>query len=77
MKHKISNKGLTVFFHTIEKLGKLFIQKTLIVVFVVLCISALTSSVLLKNGLPMLNLNIKTTPKTLILVKPAMFFLRR
>ena len=44
--------------------GKAFIQKTLIVVFITLCISALTSSVLLKDGLPILNLNMKTAPKT-------------
>ncbi|WP_215217732.1 MULTISPECIES: peptide ABC transporter substrate-binding protein [Candidatus Rhabdochlamydia] len=32
--------------------------------FVTFCIAALTSSALLKHGLPMLNLNMKTSPKT-------------
>ncbi|WP_220017625.1 peptide ABC transporter substrate-binding protein [Candidatus Rhabdochlamydia oedothoracis] len=49
----------------IKKLRKPFIQKpTMVVVFVTTCIFICTSSALLKNGLPMLNLNMKTQPKT-------------
>ncbi|WP_215217773.1 MULTISPECIES: ABC transporter substrate-binding protein [Candidatus Rhabdochlamydia] len=41
-----------------------FNRKTLIVIFAILCISALTSSALSQHGLSMLNLNMKTSPKT-------------
>ena len=58
--------GILAFFSCIiKKLRKPFIQKpTLVVVLVTTCIFICTSSALLKNGLPMLNLNMKTAPRT-------------
>ena len=64
MKYRILNKVLVFFSWIIKKPRKLFIQKTRIVVFVILCVAKLTSSALLKNNLPVLNLNMKTAPKT-------------
>jgi oligopeptide transport system substrate-binding protein len=55
---------LTFFSYIIKKLRGPFIKKTLTFVFVNICILACTSSALLKPGLPMLNLNMKTSPKT-------------
>ncbi|KAG6559928.1 Oligopeptide-binding protein OppA [Candidatus Rhabdochlamydia oedothoracis] len=59
------NRFLAFFSCIIKKLRKPFIQKaTLVVVLVTTCIFICSSSAPLKNNLPMLNLNMITSPKT-------------
>ncbi|KAG6559321.1 Oligopeptide-binding protein OppA [Candidatus Rhabdochlamydia oedothoracis] len=64
MNHKNSNKNLTVFSCIIKKLRRLVLRNISIFGFITVCIVMLTSSFTLINRIVMLNLHMKTSPKT-------------
>lgn len=64
MRYKNSSKIL-MFFSYIKKLRDPFLKKTLIFVFITVIAAIYTSSIKIKEKLPMLNLNMKAQPKTL------------